>query len=134
MNNDATNKKCPNCGAEIDENAKFCASCGAGADGSSVQNQPQQPASQPNIVVNVSNANTNTNANTNMGMYPFMRPKNKWVAFFLCLFLGFLGAHKFYENKGGMGILYIFTAGLFGIGWLIDCIVLLAKPNPYYVH
>ena len=26
------------------------------------------------------------------------------------------GAHKFYEGKIGMGVLYIFTGGLFGIG------------------
>lgn len=32
-----------------------------------------------------------------------------------------------------MGILYLFTLGLFGIGWLIDTIILLFKPNPYYV-
>lgn len=59
--------------------------------------------------------------------------KNKWVAFLLCLFLGGLGVHKFYEEKIGMGILYLFTGGLLGIGWLIDCIVLLCKPNPYFV-
>ena len=40
---------------------------------------------------------------------------------------------KFYEGKIGMGILYLFTCGLFGIGTLIDFIVLLFKPNPYYV-
>ena len=54
--------------------------------------------------------------------------------FILCLFLGYLGAHKFYEGKAGMGILYVLTVGLFGIGWFIDCIVLLCKPNPYYVR
>ena len=59
--------------------------------------------------------------------------KNKWVAFLLCFFLGYFGAHKFYEGKVGMGILYILTFGLFGIGWLIDCIALLLKPNPYFV-
>lgn len=59
--------------------------------------------------------------------------RNKWVAFFLCLFLGVFGIHKFYEGKKGMGILYLFTLGLFGLGWLIDLIVLLFKPNPYYV-
>ena len=32
-----------------------------------------------------------------------------------------------------MGILYIFTLGLAGIGVLVDLIVLLFKPNPYYV-
>ena len=59
--------------------------------------------------------------------------KDKWVAVLLCLFLGGIGAHKFYEGKIGMGILYLFTVGLFGIGWLVDFIVLLMKPNPYYV-
>ena len=32
-----------------------------------------------------------------------------------------------------MGIRYILTLGLFGIGAIIDLIVLLFKPNPYYV-
>lgn len=59
--------------------------------------------------------------------------KDKWVAFFLCLFLGYFGAHKFYEGKSSMGILYLCTVGLFGIGWFVDIIVLLCKPNPYYV-
>lgn len=46
--------------------------------------------------------------------------KSKWAAFFLCLFLGLIGAHKFYEGKIGMGVLYIFTGGLFGIGAFVD--------------
>ena len=58
--------------------------------------------------------------------------KNKWVSFFLCLFLGFVGAHKFYEGRILLGIVYLFTAGLFGIGILFDLIILLFKPNPYY--
>lgn len=58
--------------------------------------------------------------------------KSKWVSFFLCLFLGVLGIHKFYEGKVLLGIVYLFTGGLFGIGVLIDCIILLFKPNPYY--
>ena len=51
----------------------------------------------------------------------------------MCLFLGFIGAHKFYEGKTGAGILYIFIVGLFGIGWIVDTIAILLKPNPYYV-
>ena len=58
--------------------------------------------------------------------------KSKWISFFLCLFLGYLGAHKFYEGRILLGIVYILTAGLFGIGIVIDLIVLLFKPNPYY--
>lgn len=45
-----------------------------------------------------------------------------WVDFAICFFLGLYGVHKFKEKKIGMGILYLFTAGLFGFGWLYDCI------------
>ena len=57
--------------------------------------------------------------------------KNKWIAFFLCLFFGVLGIHKFYEGRILLGIVYIFTGGLFGIGVIIDLRRLLFKPNPY---
>jgi len=49
-----------------------------------------------------------------------MKEKETWVAYLLWFFLGFLGVHKFYLGKMGWGILYIFTGGLFVIGWLID--------------
>ena len=58
--------------------------------------------------------------------------KSKWVSFFLCLFLGVFGAHKFYEGRILLGILYIFTGGLFGIGIIADLVILFFKPNPYY--
>ncbi len=58
--------------------------------------------------------------------------KNKWVAFFLCLFFGVLGVHKFYEGKVLLGVVYILTFGLLGIGTLVDLFVLVFKPNPYY--
>ena len=59
-------------------------------------------------------------------------PKSKWVSFFLCLFFGLLGIHKFYEGRVLMGLLYMFTGGIFGIGYLEDQILLNFKPNPYY--
>ena len=120
-------KFCKHCGAKIAEAAVICPQCGC-------QVEEMKQAAQPNIVIN--NANTNTNTNNNvMGAAGYgMVAKNKWVAFLLCLFLGYFGAHKFYEGRAGMGILYIFTGGLFGIGWFIDCISLLCKPNPYYVR
>lgn len=96
------------------------------------QPYPQQQAQQmPNIIINNANNNVNTNKNYNgMGMG---RPKNKWVAIILCLLLGCFGAHKFYEGKTGMGILYLFTGGLCFIGVIVDVIVLLGKPATYYV-
>lgn len=119
-------KFCKHCGAKIAEAAVFCTHCGC-------QVEEIKQSEQPNIVIN--NANTNTNMNTNVNPAMFgVREKNKWVAFLLCLFLGYIGAHKFYEGKIGMGILYLFTMGFLGFGVLIDCIVLLCKPNPYYVR
>ena len=50
--------------------------------------------------------------------------KSKFVAYILWLFLGLIGAHKFYVGKAGMGILYILTAGLFGVGLFIDLFTL----------
>ena len=115
-------KFCKHCGAKIPAAAVICTHCGC-------QVEEIKKNEQPSIVIN--NANTNTNVNT--PVYGTLM-KNKWTAFLLCLFLGFLGAHKFYEGKAGMGILYLFTFGLFGIGWFIDCVILLCKPNPYYVR
>ncbi len=61
-----------------------------------------------------------------------MAPKNKWVSLLLCFFFGVLGVHKFYEGRVLLGVVYIFTMGLFGIGVLVDLVILLFKPNPYY--
>ncbi len=48
--------------------------------------------------------------------------KSRLAALLLCFFLGVWGIHYFYVGKTGMGILYIFTFGLFGIGILVDLI------------
>lgn len=50
--------------------------------------------------------------------------KSVGVAYVLWFFLGFLGVHKFYLGKVGIGISYIFTLGWLGIGLLIDLFTL----------
>ncbi len=47
---------------------------------------------------------------------------NSIVKLIVTFFFGWLGVHKFMDGKVGMGILYIFTFGLFGIGYFIDLI------------
>lgn len=75
--------------------------------------EPPKAAQQPTI-----NANNNANGFT-------YAPKQKWVAFFLCLFFGYFGVHRFYVHKTGTGILWLFTFGLGGIGWLVDLVMIL---------
>jgi len=50
--------------------------------------------------------------------------KNKTTALLLCIFLGGLGIHRFYVNKIGTGIIWLLTGGVFGIGWLVDIIMI----------
>lgn len=57
--------------------------------------------------------------------------KSKFTAYILWFFLGYLGIHKFYLGKTGMGILYLFTGGIFGIGWLIDLFILGTQVDTY---
>ncbi len=129
-NTDYKTKFCKHCGSKIPDDAVICTACGRQVEEIKSNN------AQPNIVINNENSSVNTNVNKNtntVGGYGYGRAKNKWVALLLCTFLGFFGAHKFYEGKAGMGILYIFTGGLFFIGVVIDFLAILAKPNPYFV-
>lgn len=123
-------KFCKHCGQVIPEDAVICTHCGRQVE--ELRSAAPAAAAQP-IIINNSNNNNNVNNNVNNNAVHAGKPKNKWVALLLCFFLGEFGIHRFYEGKVGTGILWMLTGGLFLIGWLIDLIILLTKPNPYYV-
>ncbi len=117
-------KFCKHCGEKIPEDAVICIKCGR-------QVEEIKRSGNDQIIINNNNTVTASASATAVAGGYGGKAKNKWIALALCIFT-FCG-HKFYEGKIGMGILYLFTCGLFGIGYVIDIISLLCKPNPYYV-
>lgn len=107
--------KCPVCGAPLEKDR--CSYCGYVAKKDAEPSFyeppiPQQPV-QPQIIINNQQVNS-------IGIMSGVSRKSKMTALLLCIFLGYFGAHYFYVGKGGKGLLYLLTAGLFGIGWIVD--------------
>ena len=115
---------CENCGNKVHRDAVVCPKCGAQLKDLKTSDKEESPQ----VVIN----NTNTNVVTAVTGHSKKRC-DKWVSLLLCIFLGYFGAHKFYEGRTGTGILYLLTFGLCGFGVIIDFIIILCKPNPYYV-
>ena len=90
---------CTKCGAMLDDSAMICPRCGCATQNYRPGYNPQQPVRT-------------------------CSPKSRMAAILLCVFLGSLGIHRFYVGKIGTGLIWLFTGGCFGIGWLIDIILI----------
>ena len=56
------------------------------------------------------------------------RPGKSWLTtLLLCVFLGYLGVHRFYTGHTSIGVVQLLTGGGCGIWWLIDFILILAN-------
>jgi len=47
------------------------------------------------------------------------------IAVILAVFLGYFGAHRFYEGRIILGIILLLTGGGFIVGWVVDAIIVL---------
>lgn len=56
-------------------------------------------------------------------------PKQISTAYVLLGLLGVVGAHRFYIRSYGLGVVYLFTLGLFGIGIIVDLFILADRTN-----
>ncbi len=55
---------------------------------------------------------------------PDASPRSRLVALLLCILLGYFGVHRFYVGKIATGVIWLLTGGLFGIGYLVDIIMI----------
>lgn len=142
-------KYCSACGHENDTATKFCSQCGHTEFVSSVaefirinrqkqeeirlqterelqeaarqaEEAKKEAARQREAALKAQElANTSVSSTAPSYNEP-VSDKNPWVAFFLCMFLGVFGAHRFYARKKASGFLYLVTCGGFGIGIMVD--------------
>ena len=127
--------KCARCGFDNPIEAHFCKECGA-----PLETAPQQASyeqnSPPPGPQSAPPPYAYQGSQWNSPPPPYDAPLNgppyvevisassRWVALLLCIFLGGLGVHRFYVGKIGSGIVYLLTGGVFGIGWLVDLIMI----------
>ena len=103
--------ECDSCGSKQyikTEDGYKCKYCGSHQDIINVEPKVEKPVQQNNVstVVKVEE------------LTPYGR--RHLILLIVCIFFGIYGIHKFMEHKIFSGILYLFTWGLFGIGWFID--------------
>ena len=60
-----------------------------------------------------------------------LQKKQPWVYYLCLIFLGQLGVNRFYLDQFGMGVLYIFTGGIIGIGILYDLFTGVSQVRAY---
>jgi len=101
---------CKECGNQIADGSKFCASCGKPQSGEVVSN----PETSNTDILQLKDEIKKLKQEE---FYHRLQDqsKSKWVALLLCIFLGEFGAHRFYVGKTGTGVLML----LFGLPSII---------------
>ena len=95
---------CPRCGKQLKDKDLYCPNCGARVYDTSYGSTDD--------ITRTIHINRNE------------PEKSRLATLLLCIFVGALGIHRFYVGKIGTGILWLLTCGIFGIGSLVDLIMI----------
>lgn len=122
--------KCLSCGATLRQNDRFCPYCGTEAA------MPAPKAETPVIHVHLEQPAVQARTERvyiERTVQPRKSELSRLVMLLLFLFLGALGVHRFYQGRFGMGVLYLLTGGLCGVGLIVDFfIILVGNPKDKY--
>ncbi len=146
------NQYCPKCGMTTSPQDTTCAYCGekfgaavnleepkpqanvnAQPHAQAQQQQYRQPQPGPTVPPYIQstppapnrNSYGNVNYRPSSGM-PTEKGSSFLVTLLLCLFLGYLGIHRFYTKNWIAGVLQFMTGGGCGVWWLVDLILIVA--------
>lgn len=110
---------CRNCGKEVAEQAVMCVACGVpprnGRKFCQNCGGETSPAAEICVKCGVRLAQA----------APPGEGKDWLTSLLLCLFLGYLGIHRFYTGHTAIGIVQLLTLGCCGIWTLVDLIMII---------
>ena len=128
--------KCDNCGStscdKIDDTTYKCIFCGREqrifmeqpkvSDEDYMSSNSETKEEPKASDENKDSKNETKNDNFAENCKDLYKNNKSLVLLLVCIFVGYMGVHKFLQGKIVMGIIYFLTGGLFSIGWIIDII------------
>ena len=122
--------KCPACGSAsfIEENGELkCKYCGSVIEDERKKDR-QEIDKLHEMIESIKKKEQDLEENNNKKIQEFKENEvNRQTTYIIiklivCAFLGWLGIHKFLENKIVLGFVYMFTVGVFGVGIIYDIV------------
>ena len=123
--------KCKNCGAtsydKVGDTTYKCKYCGYSEEILTNDDRDKSQDEEIQELKGVIQELTKAQRQTEVYEHQDHIIKSALINFLICLFVGYLGVHRFIEGKYISGLIYFCTFGLFGVGVTIDCIVRLVN-------
>ena len=120
--------KCEYCGTPRQKGETKCPACGAYyPDDGSAENVSRELTTVSDKVENVGGGSSiesriGAKLGAKINSPAVKKVTEALIMFFITLFVGIIGVHRFVKGKVLTGILWLCTAGLFGVGYIVDLV------------